>query len=77
MRSIVRGVSLAGALFVPAVAAQAADGVLLVTKTTIDSGAPATNQVHIESKRMRAESSVVRSCITRSNSCSSSLNHSS
>lgn len=71
MRSIVRGVSLAGALCVLAVAAQAAgagmagvaqaaDGVLLVTKTTIDSGAPATSQVHIERKRMRAESSGAR-----------------
>jgi carbon monoxide dehydrogenase subunit G len=60
MRFIVRGVSLAGALCVLAGVAQAADGVLLVTKTTIDSGAPATNQVHIESKRMRAESSGAR-----------------
>ena len=71
MRSIVRGVSFAGALCVLAVAAQtagaglagvalAADGVLLVTKTTVDSGAPTTNQVQIESKRMRAESSGAR-----------------
>ncbi len=60
MRSIVRGVSFAGALWVLTGVAQAADGVLLVTKTTVDSGAPATNQVHIESKRMRAESSGAR-----------------
>ncbi len=60
MRSLVRGVSFAGALCVLTGVAQAADGVLLVTKTTVDSGAPATNQVHMESKRMRAESSGAR-----------------
>ena len=36
--------------------AQAADGVLLVTKTTTTGSEPRTNQVQIESKRMRAES---------------------
>ena len=37
--------------------AQAADGVLLVTRTTTTGSEPRTNQVQIESKRMRAESS--------------------
>ena len=37
--------------------AQAADGVLLVTRTTTSGSEPRTNQVQIESKRMRAESS--------------------
>jgi len=56
MGSIARGVSFAGVLCALTVAAQAADGVLMVQKTTVSSGEPRTNQIHIESKRMRAES---------------------
>ena len=37
-------------------AAQAADGVLLVMKTTADGGTPQTSQVQIDGRRMRSES---------------------
>ena len=57
MRSIVKIVSFAVMLCVLGGVAQAADGVLLVTRTTTTGSEPRTNQVQIESKRMRAESS--------------------
>jgi hypothetical protein len=56
MTSIVKGVSVAVALYVVTGVAQAADGVLLVQKMTTAGGTPQTQQIHIESKRMRAES---------------------
>ena len=56
MKSIVKGVSVAVALYVVTGVAQAADGVLLVQKMTTAGGTPQTHQIHIESKRMRAES---------------------
>src|SRR6188768_3423840 len=55
MTSIVRSVAFACASLVLAGTAQAADGVLLVIKTTPEGGAAQTSQVQIEGRRMRAE----------------------
>jgi hypothetical protein len=57
MRSIVKTLSFGAMLGVLGAVAQAADGVLLVTRTTTTGSEPRTNQVQIEPKRMRAESS--------------------
>jgi hypothetical protein len=59
MRAI-KGVTFAGVMGVMCVVAgtaQAADGVLLVQKTTTGGGAPQTHQIQIDGTRMRAESS--------------------
>jgi hypothetical protein len=56
MRLMVRGIAVAAAFCVLTGTAQAADGLLIVQKTT-SGGTPQTNQIQIESKRMRAESS--------------------
>ena len=56
MRSIVKGITFAGAMCVLAGTLQAADGVLIVEKTT-SGGTPQTHQIQIERTRMRAESS--------------------
>jgi hypothetical protein len=56
MRLMVRGFAVAAALCVATGTAQAADGLLIVQKTTIGGGAPQTNQIQIEARRMRAES---------------------
>jgi hypothetical protein len=56
MSSMLKSVALAGALgFVMSGTALAAEGLLIVQTTTMG-GAPQTNQVQIEGKRMRAES---------------------
>jgi hypothetical protein len=52
---MVRGFAVAAAFCVMTGSAQAADGLLIVQKTT-SGGAPQTNQIQIEAKRMRAES---------------------
>lgn len=67
MRSIVKGITFAGAMCVLAGTLQAADGLLIVEKTTSSGGTPQsrmegalgarTNQIQIERTRMRAESS--------------------
>jgi len=57
MRSIVKILSCAVLVCALGGAAQAADGVLLVTRTTTTGSEARTNQVQIEPKRMRAESS--------------------
>ena len=56
MRLMLKGVMFAAALWVMGGRVQAADGLLLVQKTT-SGGTTQTNQIQIESKRMRAESS--------------------
>jgi hypothetical protein len=53
---MIKSIAFASALFVFTGLAQAADGLLIVPKTT-SGGAPQTNQIQIENKRMRAESS--------------------
>ena len=53
---MIKSIAFASALFVFTGLAQAADGLLIVQKTT-SGGAPQTNQIQIENKRMRAESS--------------------
>src|SRR5215203_1670923 len=53
---MIKSIAFASALFVLTGTAQAADGLLIVQKTT-SGGAPQTNQIQIENKRMRAESS--------------------
>jgi hypothetical protein len=55
MTSRVRTIAFAGALCALVGTAQAADGVLIVQKTTADGGAPRTTQVQIDARRMRAE----------------------
>jgi hypothetical protein len=55
MRIAVKSITLAGALSVLTATAAAADGILLVTKTTLGGGAPQTSQVQIDGRRMRAE----------------------
>lgn len=55
MRELVKSITFAGALCVGTAATAAADGVLLVTKTTSAGGAPQTGQVQIDGRRMRAE----------------------
>jgi hypothetical protein len=55
MKIAVKSITLAGALSVLTATAAAADGILLVTKTTAGGGAPATSQVQIDGRRMRAE----------------------
>ena len=52
---MIKNIAFASALFVLTGTAQAADGLLIVQKTT-SGGAPQTNQIQIENKRMRAES---------------------
>ena len=56
MRLMVKGITFLGALCVVTGTAQAADGLLLVQKTT-SGGTSRTNQIQIEHTRMRAESS--------------------
>jgi hypothetical protein len=53
---MVRVMAIASALAVMTVAAQAADGLLIVQKTTRGTEAPQVNQTQIDSTRMRAES---------------------
>jgi hypothetical protein len=53
---MIKNIAFASALLVLTGTAQAADGLLIVQKTT-GGGTPQTNQIQIESKRMRAESS--------------------
>jgi hypothetical protein len=55
MKIAVKSITLAGALSVLTATAAAADGILLVTKTTAGGGAPATSQIQIDGRRMRAE----------------------
>ena len=55
MKAIVKIMVLACALFVLTGTARAADGVLLVMKTTPEGGASQTSQVQIDGRRMRAE----------------------
>jgi hypothetical protein len=52
---MIKSIAFASALFVLTGTAQAADGLLIVQKTT-GAGVTTTNQTQIESKRMRAES---------------------
>jgi hypothetical protein len=54
---MIKNIAFASALFVLTGTAQAADGLLIVQKTSSGGGAPQTNQIQIENKRMRAESS--------------------
>jgi len=56
MKVRIEAIAVAGALCVLAGTAQAADGLLIVQKTTIGAGAPQMNQTQIDSTRMRAES---------------------
>lgn len=56
MKSILKGLVSAGALCVMTGSLHAANGLLIVQKTTTGTGAPHTNQIQIESNRMRAES---------------------
>jgi hypothetical protein len=56
MRLMVKGITFLGALCVLIGTAQAADGLLLVQKST-SGGTSRTNQIQIERTRMRAESS--------------------
>lgn len=56
MRLMVTAMAVAFALCVSAVTARAADGLLIVQKTTSGAGAPQVNQIQIDSTRMRAES---------------------
>jgi hypothetical protein len=55
MSGMIKNIAFASALLVLTGTAQAADGVLLVTKVTAGSGAPQTSQVQIDGRRMRAE----------------------
>jgi uncharacterized protein DUF4412 len=56
MRTVTKGIALAGALWLSAGAARAADGLLIVQKTTRGTDAPQIHQTQIDSTRMRAES---------------------
>ena len=56
MNIVIKRTALVGVLCVAAGTAQAADGLLIVQKTTSGTGAPQTNQVQIDATRMRAES---------------------
>jgi hypothetical protein len=56
MKVIVKAIAVAGALGVSAGMAQAADGLLIVQKTTRGTDAPQIHQTQIDSTRMRAES---------------------
>jgi len=56
MKTVMKRMALAGALCLSAGTAQAADGLLIVTKVTSGTGAPHVNQTQIDSTRMRAES---------------------
>jgi Domain of unknown function (DUF4412) len=55
MASMMKSLAFAGALCVLTGTAHAADGILIVQKTTIGTDAPQTNRVQIDAKRMRAE----------------------
>jgi hypothetical protein len=54
---MIKNIAFASALFLLSGTARAADGLLIVQKTTSGGGTPQTNQIQIENKRMRAESS--------------------
>jgi hypothetical protein len=56
MKTATKRIALAGALWLSAGTARAADGLLIVQKTTSGTDAPQVNQVQIDSTRMRAES---------------------
>ena len=56
MKLLVKAIAVASALWVSAGTAQAADGLLIVQKTTRGTDAPQINQTQIDSTRMRAES---------------------
>jgi hypothetical protein len=55
---MVTSVLCAGMLGLTATAVRAADGILIVQKITTGSGAPVTNEIQIEPRRMRAETSM-------------------
>ena len=55
MKAIVRSMGVAAALGLLALPALAADGVVIVQKTTVGGNPPQTNRVQIEGHRMRAE----------------------
>lgn len=52
---MMKSIAFAGALCLLAGTAHAADGILIVQKTTVGAGAPQTHRVQIDAKRMRAE----------------------
>jgi hypothetical protein len=52
---MIKNIAFAGALCLLAGTAQAADGILIVQQTTFGAGAPQTNRVQIDARRMRAE----------------------
>ena len=52
---MIKNIAFAGALCLLAGTAQAADGILIVQQTTVGGGAPQTNRVQIDARRMRAE----------------------
>ena len=56
MKSIVNGLAAGAAVCALTASLQAANGLLVVQKTTSGTNAPQTNQIQIESNRMRAES---------------------
>jgi hypothetical protein len=56
INAIVKGFAAAAAVCVMTGSLNAASGLLIVQKTTTGTGAPQTNQIQIESNRMRAES---------------------
>ena len=55
MKAILRTTVAAAAVWLLALPAIAADGVLIVQKVTIGAGAPQTHQIQIDQRRMRAE----------------------
>jgi hypothetical protein len=55
MSVVVKSIAFAGALSVLTATTAAADGILLVMKTTAGTDAPQTTQVQIDGRRMRAE----------------------
>lgn len=55
MRLLVKSITFAGALCLLTVTPAAADGILLVSKSTSGGGAPQTSQIQIDGRRMRAE----------------------
>ena len=52
---MIKNIAFASAFFVLTVTPAAADGILLVSKSTSGSGAPQTSQIQIDGRRMRAE----------------------
>jgi hypothetical protein len=52
---MMKSIAFAGALCLLTGTAQAADGIVIVQKTTVGGGAPQTHRVQIDAKRMRAE----------------------